>query len=196
MTLPSDAGGRLLPVARAAIETRLAGTTTSQIPVGDLAAREPRPSWLLAPGASFVSVREQGALRGCIGTLTAHRALVEDVAHNAIAAAVHDPRFPPLSEAELAEVLLEVSVLSGRVPLPHASEESVLSALVPGRDGVVLESGPQIRATFLPQVWEELSDPAEFLTHLKLKAGLSADWWDDDVRIETYTVESWAEPGY
>lgn len=193
MTIPTDAGHWLLPIAREAIEARLAGTRTSQIPIGELGARGSRPPWLSSPGASFVTLEEQGRLRGCIGTLSPHRALHEDVAHNAIAAAFHDPRFAPVSEAELVALVIEVSVLSDRVPLPHSSEESVREALTPGVDGVVLEAGPFNRATFLPQVWDQLPDPAEFLVHLKRKAGLPDGWWSDDARLETYTVDAWTE---
>jgi AmmeMemoRadiSam system protein A len=193
MTLPTDAGDLLLPIARSAIEARLAGTRTGQIPVADLAARGSRPDWLAGPGASFVTLEALGRLRGCIGTLTPHRPLGEDVAHNAIAAAFHDPRFDPLTEAEFDGILIEVSVLSERTPLPYSSEQSVSDALRPGVDGVVLEAGPFNRATFLPQVWDELPDPADFLLHLKRKAGLPDGWWSDDARFETYTVESWRE---
>lgn len=191
--LPPEAGGRLLEIARGAIEVRLGGTPTAQIPLEEITRRGERPGWLVSPGASFVTLEQDSRLRGCIGTLAAHRALYEDVAHNAVAAALHDPRFPPLSQADLARTTVEVSVLSERTPLPHTSEESVWEALRPGTDGVVLEAGPFNRATFLPQVWEQLPDPRDFLTALKRKAELPQDWWSDDVHLETYTVESWAE---
>lgn len=191
--LPPEAGERLLGIARGAIEVRLAGTPTAQIPLEEIARRAARPDWLVSPGASFVTLTLESRLRGCIGTLVPHRSLYEDVAHNAVAAALHDPRFPPLSIADLETTLIEVSVLSERVPLPHSSEQSVLDALRPGVDGVVLEGGARNRATFLPQVWEELPDPGDFLDHLKLKAGLPADWWSDDARVEVYTVEAWVE---
>ncbi len=191
MTLPPDAGTLLLPLARNAIRERLAVDRTEQIPLDAIAAAGPRPDWLAGPGASFVTLLLDGRLRGCIGTLSPHRPLFDDVAHNAIAAAFHDPRFAPLAGGELDGVVVEVSVLSARVPLPFASEESVLESLRPGIDGLVLEAGSLNRATFLPQVWEELPDPADFLRRLKVKAGLAPDWWSDDARLETYTVESW-----
>lgn len=191
--LPPEAGPRLLGIARGAIEVRLAGTPTAQIPLEEIARRASRPEWLMAPGASFVTLEEDSRLRGCIDTLSPHRSLYEDVAHNAVAAALHDPRFPPLSQADLRDTRIEVSVLSERVPLPHTSEESVLEALRPGVDGVVLEAGACNRATFLPQVWKELPDPRDFLLHLKRKAGLPEDWWSDDAQLEVYTVESWVE---
>ncbi len=193
MTLPSDAGNLLLPIARTAISERLAVTRTEQLPLADIAAAGTRPDWLVAPGASFVTLEEDGRLRGCIGTLSPHRPLGEDVAHNAIAAAFHDPRFPALDESEVGRVVLEVSVLSARVPLPYTSEQSVLDSLRPGVDGLVLEVGSLFRATFLPQVWDELPEPADFLRQLKRKAGLPEDWWSDDARFETYTVQTWKE---
>lgn len=191
--LPADAGEQLLGIARGAIEVRLSGTPTAQIPLADIARRAARPDWLMSPGASFVTLVQDERLRGCIGTLVPHRSLYEDVAHNAVAAALHDPRFPPLSSVDLGQTVIEVSVLSDRVPLSHSSEQSVLEALRPGTDGVVLEAGPLNRATFLPQVWEELPDPRDFLEHLKLKAGLASDWWSDEARVEVYTVEAWIE---
>lgn len=191
--LPPEAGPRLLGIALGAIEVRLAGTPTAQIPLEEISRRASRPEWLMAPGASFVTLEEDSRLRGCIGTLSPHRSLYEDVAHNAVAAALHDPRFPPLSQGDLRDTRIEVSVLSERVPLPHTSEESVLEALRPGVDGVVLEAGAFNRATFLPQVWKELPDPRDFLLHLKRKAGLPEDWWSDDAQLEVYTVESWVE---
>lgn len=191
--LPPEAGEQLLGIARGAIEVRLTGTPTAQIPLDEIARRASRPDWLMAPGASFVTLEQESRLRGCIGTLVPHRSLQEDVAHNAVAAALHDPRFPPLGLADLGRTTIEVSVLSERVPLPHASEESALEALRPGVDGLVLEAGAFNRATFLPQVWEELPDPRDFLDHLKLKAGLPADWWSEDARLEVYTVQAWVE---
>lgn len=191
--LPPEAGEQLLGIARGAIEVRLTGTPTAQIPLDEIARRAARPDWLMSPGASFVTLEQDSRLRGCIGTLVPHRSLQEDVAHNAVAAALHDPRFPPLSLADLGHTAIEVSVLSERVPLPYSSEQSVLEALRPGVDGLVLEAGAFNRATFLPQVWEELPDPRDFLDHLKLKAGLPADWWSEDARLEVYTVQAWVE---
>lgn len=192
-TLPPDAGEVLLPIARAAIHTRLEGTRTAQISLDAIRGAERRPPWLLTPGASFVTLTLDSHLRGCIGTLSAHRPLGEDVAHNAIAAALHDPRFAPVGEAELERTIIEVSVLSERHPLPFDTEESVRGALRPGVDGVVLQAGPYNHATFLPQVWEQLPDPAAFLTALKAKAGLAESWWSEDAHIETYTVTAWSE---
>lgn len=154
--------------------------------------RPPLPEWLFQPGATFVTLTRGGELRGCIGTLEAHRPLVEDLEHNARAAAFDDPRFPALSEAELARTRVEVSILSKPEPLSFKDEADALAQLRPGVDGVILEAGWH-RATFLPQVWEQLPRPAEFLAHLKRKAGLAIDDWSEDVRLLRYTVEKYKE---
>ncbi|MDU0347446.1 AmmeMemoRadiSam system protein A, partial [Actinomyces sp. MRS3W] len=116
-----------------------------------------------------------------------------DVVENAIAAALRDPRFPPVTAAELPSLRLEVSVLTAPQPLDAASEQDVLRRLHPGVDGVVLRLGAR-RATFLPQVWQELPEPEQFLRQLKRKAGWSPGFWDEDLVVETYRVRAWEEP--
>lgn len=150
-------------------------------------SRYPRP--LREYGASFVTLKKHGELRGCIGSLEAHRPLVEDVANNAYAAAFSDPRFPPLSANELTEVDFHLSVLTPAVPMTFTSEADLLSQLRPGIDGLVLEDGIY-RGTFLPAVWESLPEAAQFLQHLKLKAGLPADYWSETLTVARYTTES------
>lgn len=175
--------GAMLPqLARAAIQARLglAMPTTPSDP----------PDWLRQPGATFVTLMHKGRLRGCIGSLEAHRSLLEDVRANAVAAAFRDPRFPPLTAEEFGDTQVEVSLLSDPQPLTFSGEADALAQLRPGVDGVVLEYGPH-RGTFLPQVWEQLPQPRDFLAHLKLKAGLPADFWADDIRLSRYTVEKW-----
>lgn len=147
--------------------------------------------WLQAPGASFVTLRLDSALRGCIGSVEARRALGEDVAHNAHAAAYRDPRFPPVSAAERAVVTVEVSVLSPREPVPARSESEALELLRPRVDGLYLEFGER-RATFLPQVWDSLPHPPDFLGELRRKAGLPAGFWHEELRLSRYTVEKFA----
>ncbi len=147
-----------------------------------------REEWLRAHGASFVTLKREGDLRGCIGTIDPHRALGDDVWHNARAAAFRDPRFPPLSHAEHDGLEVEVSVLSPREYFEAASEADAASKLRPGLDGVYLEYGYS-RATFLPQVWESLPHPPEFLAELRRKAGLPARFWHADVRLSRYVVE-------
>lgn len=146
------------------------------------------PPELGAPGASFVTLHRRGELRGCMGSLEPRRPLAEDVAGNARAAAYFDPRFPPVEPAELAELELEISVLGTARPLPAASEAELVAALRPGVDGLVLHEGPR-RATFLPSVWSQLPDPAQFVRQLKRKAGLAPDHWSPTLRFERYEVE-------
>lgn len=145
------------------------------------------PPPLCDPGASFVTLRLLGELRGCTGTLEAVRPLVCDVAHNAFRSAFGDPRFPPLRDAELPGLEVHVSVLGPLRPLPAASEQELLATLRPGVDGLVLRDGSR-GATFLPAVWESLPSPALFLRRLREKAGLPPDYWSPSLRFERYTT--------
>lgn len=150
-------------------------------------------SWLDEPGAVFITLRRvDGQLRGCIGSIEARRPLLEDLRHNAVAAAVRDPRFPPVGPAELEELQMEVSCLTRPEPILAASEADALRQLVPRVDGVILSYGNH-RATFLPQVWTQLPEPRDFLHQLKKKAGLSVDFWAADLRISRYRVQKWVE---
>jgi len=180
--LPPDAGRVLLPLARAAIAAQLglAHATDDELP------------WLKSSGACFITLMLAAKLRGCIGTLRAHRTLAEDVRANAVAAAFRDPRFPPLATEEFSGVALEISVLSALEPLRFADESDALRQLRAGVDGVVFEYGFHT-GTFLPQVWEDFKEPSDFLAHLKYKAGLPPDFWDSEVRIARYTVFKWRE---
>jgi AmmeMemoRadiSam system protein A len=148
------------------------------------------PDPLLAKkGASFVTLTIDGRLRGCIGSVEAHRPLFEDVASNAIHAAFFDPRFEPLSPEEFNIVAIEVSVLTEPKPLAYAGAGDLLTKLRPGVDGVILGRGAR-RATFLPQVWEELPKKEAFLGHLCAKAGLASDCWQKSgIEISVYQVE-------
>lgn len=187
---PADAGDTLLPLARRAI-ARAVGAE-SAAPAELLEGQ--RPAWLDRPGATFVTLRgADGSLRGCIGSLEAHRPLGDDVVANAVAAALRDPRFPPVTATELPALKMEVSVLTTPEVMEARDEQEVRRRLRPGIDGVILSLGAR-RATFLPQVWEELPDPADFLRQLKRKAGWSAGFWDADLVVETYQVRAWEEP--
>jgi len=177
-----EQGRLLIALARAAIAGEF----------GESATALPHPDWLDAPGAVFVTLTLAGRLRGCIGSLEAQRSLGRDLEHNARAAAFSDPRFPPLAHAELAKVKVEVSILTPAIPLAFADEADALAQLRPGVDGVILEYGWH-RATFLPQVWEQLPEPRVFMSHLKQKAGLSADFWASDLRLSRYGVEKFKE---
>lgn len=144
-------------------------------------------------GASFVTLNKDGRLRGCIGSLEARRPLVLDVQQNAIGAALHDPRFPPVRPEEVDNLDIEISVLSLPEPLEYDSVEDLLDKLRPGVDGVVIERGWH-RATFLPQVWEKIPDEHQFLERLCLKAGLSRDAYrGGELSVSTYQVEKFKE---
>ena len=181
----------LLELARSAIEKELTGSTSLAVSLEDA------PPALRADGASFVTLHQRsGALRGCIGSLVARRSLIEDVQANAKAAAFQDPRFPPLQEEELDDVVIEVSVLSAPAPLAYDGPEELIEKLRPNVDGVVLERGWH-RATFLPQVWEQLPEPEKFLAHLCHKAGLPPDAWRNrEVKISIYQVEKFSEEAF
>jgi uncharacterized protein len=171
-------GQLLTALARAAIAAEFGA------PWPDL----PRPAWLDEPAATFVTLTLHGRLRGCIGSLEAHLSLYDDVMHNARAAAFGDPRFPPLAADELPAVRIEVSVLTAPQPLEFSSEADALRRLRPGVDGVIFQYGAR-RATLLPQVWEQLPEPSEFLAHLKRKAGLPPDFRAEGMRLAVYQVE-------
>lgn len=177
-----DLGPALLTLARNAIARALDAPT----------ARAPRHPALAAPGATFVTLRQREDLRGCIGSLEAHRLLRDDVEANARAAAFRDPRFPPLARVELDVTTVEVSLIGPSERLRARDEADALAVLRPEVDGVILEYGSH-RATFLPQVWEQLPEPAEFLAALKRKAGLPAAFWHEDLLLARYTVLKFAE---
>lgn len=142
---------------------------------------------LRRPGAGFVTLKRDGELRGCIGSLSAYRPLLEDVAENAYAAAFSDPRFQPLQAMELHALEIHISILGEAEPIHFASEHELLEQLRPGIDGLILEEGYR-RATFLPSVWEQLPDARQFLQHLRLKAGLPANYWSPTLSISRYTT--------
>lgn len=143
--------------------------------------------------AVFVTLTMDGKLRGCIGNLIAVGALWQGVRDNALNAAFHDHRFESLTAEELERVEIEVSVLSPPEPLSHSGGSDLVSKLRPGVDGVILRKDGR-SATFLPQVWQQLSEPELFLDQLCAKAGLPQKSWSaDDVSIETYQVESFSE---
>ena len=177
-----DPGKILLTLARHAIANEL----------GIECATNPQHAMLLQPGATFVTLTENGQLRGCIGTLEARRPLGEDVCANARAAAFRDPRFTPLNRDEFTRIHIEVSLLTPAQQISFTDEEDALRQLRPDIDGVILEAG-QRRATFLPQVWESLSEPRQFMAELKHKAGLPHDYWNNGIKLSCYTVQKWKE---
>jgi len=180
---PDIADGKLLiAIARASISG----------PFGLHYTLRDEAPFLQQPGATFVTLKRNGQLRGCIGSLSVHRRLIDDVRANARAAAFQDPRFKPLGFEELGSVRVEVSLLSALERMAVRDEADALAQLRPGIDGIVLEYEGN-RGTFLPQVWENLPDRRSFLTQLKRKAGLSPEFWDGGLRLSRYTVAKWAE---
>lgn len=179
----TDAGKVLIPIARASIAQALGKPHAK--------TKEDLP-WLQEKGASFVTLTQNEQLRGCIGTLEAHRPLLIDVKANARAAAFQDPRFSPLSSDELDDTQIEISLLSAMQAIAFANESDALAQLQPGVDGIVIEFG-RYRSTFLPQVWEQLPDARLFMAHLKHKAGLSPEFWDEELKLYRYTVSKWRE---
>ena len=177
-----DLGQVLLTIARGAIGRKL----------GLGAADEPKHGALAAHAATFVTLKREAKLRGCIGSLDPLRPLGVDVRENAMGAAFRDPRFPPLSAVEYQATSVEVSLLSPREPISAASEDKLCDYLRPGIDGVILEYDSH-RATFLPQVWEGLPDARAFLAALKRKAGLPEDFWSSRVNVSRYRVTKWAD---
>lgn len=161
-------GPALVELARDSIRSGLAD--------GRPMAAEGLPGILAEPGAAFVTLKRHGQLRGCIGSPTAWRALGEDVVDNAFKAAFRDPRFPPLTEAELEDLDLSVSVLTPPEAIRFADEADLLGQLRPHVDGIIIEDQGR-RALFLPSVWEQLPEKQSFLMHLKMKAGLAANHW-------------------
>lgn len=152
-------------------------------------AIENQPQELQICAASFVTLRLEDELRGCIGTLEALRPLAVDITANAWAAAFRDPRFWPVSRAEFERLDIHISILSAPEPMSFVSEADLIAQLRPGIDGLIIEEGHR-RGTFLPAVWESLPESADFLRQLKHKAGLPADYWSQALRVQRYTTES------
>lgn len=177
-----ELGSTLLRLARAAIGERL----------GQPSPADSTHDLLHQPGATFVTLMQRGQLRGCIGSLEAHRPLAQDVRENALAAAFRDPRFQPLSLEEFAFTSVEVSLLTPPAPMAFRDEADFMAQLRPGEDGIVFQYGRH-RSTFLPQVWESLPDPLLFMQQLKRKAGLPPNFWAAEVTVSRYTVSKWKE---
>ena len=186
----AEHGRKLLQIARASISAALGLGPEGGAP----AAEEP---WLKEWRASFVTLmHKEEELRGCVGTLEAQRPLAADVVENARAAAFQDTRFKPLTREELARTDIEVSLLSAPKRLRFEGHADLIARLRPGVDGVILEQGDEKsgkRATFLPQVWEGLPDPEQFIAHLKQKAGIPQNASTQSCRVKRYTVLKWRE---
>jgi AmmeMemoRadiSam system protein A len=143
--------------------------------------------------ACFVTLTENGELRGCIGHISPQESLCQAVVDNARNAAIRDPRFLPVQPGEADKIKIEISVLTEPKPLQFSSPEDLLAKLQPGKDGVVLKIGGR-GATFLPQVWEQLPDKVEFLNRLSEKAGCATgDWRKPGTSVLIYHVEAFKE---
>ncbi len=177
----------LLRLAREALERGVKG---EHLPPLDSSTLTPR---LLEEGASFVTLTEGGQLRGCIGALEPYQPLAQDVREHAVAAALEDPRFPPVNVREVERINIEVSRLTRPVPLEYSDANDLLRKLRPHVDGVILRDSFR-RATFLPQVWEKIPDPAEFLDNLCYKMGAHPDLWrKKHLEVLIYQVEEFHE---
>lgn len=177
---------RLLELARSSLSHGL--SSGCALPI----ALQEWPAHLCEPAASFVTLRRADQLLGCIGSLEARRPLVQDIAGNAYAAGTRDPRFAPMRPAELADAVVEISVLTPPQALNVASEWELLAQLQPGVDGLILEWQGRW-STFLPTVWRQLPQPSDFLDRLRLKAGLQAEFWASGMAFYRYQTISFRE---
>lgn len=175
----------LLETARAHIHAAVTGTPPRHIPDQNVFG-------LRSHRATFVTINKKGRLRGCIGSLAPQRALLEDVIHNARAAATHDPRFKPVTPDELPDLTIDLSILGIPAPMSFANESDLLRQLNPDQDGLIFSSNGK-RATYLPHVWSQIPSAAAFLQSLKQKAGLKPDHWSEDVRVWRYGAEVFGE---
>ncbi|GFR64058.1 AMMECR1 domain-containing protein [Elysia marginata] len=177
---------QLLAIARKSIENGLQ-SGKPLVPETETASNP-----LQAIRASFVTLTLNQNLRGCIGSLEAHRPLINDVAANAYSSAFKDPRFPPVSAEELEKITVEISILSPMEPMQANDEQDLLAQLQPSIDGLLIDDGRH-RATFLPQVWSQLPEPALFLNHLKRKAGMPLESWPDTMQCYRYHCDKFRE---
>ncbi|RRJ83229.1 AmmeMemoRadiSam system protein A [Aestuariirhabdus litorea] len=178
---------QLLQLARRAISQGCQQETLRPPPTDAL---EPP---LRVPTAGFVTLTQQGQLRGCMGSLEARRPLAEEIVEDACSAAFRDPRFPPLTGEELPRTRIEISLLSPLEAVAAECREALLAQLRPGVDGLLIESGGN-QATFLPQVWEQLPEGDRFLDHLLRKAGLNPARWPEPMNAYRYQVHHFSEP--
>ena len=188
--LSEDQGRRLISIARRTIGARLGILADPEkvVPDNDLAD----PAFREKRG-TFVTLKIKGQLRGCMGCLTPSETILEGIQRNALNAAFNDPRFPKLIPAELAQADIDISILTTPLNLAYAGGEQLRRKLRPGIDGVIISKG-MARATFLPQVWDQLPNPEDFLAHLCRKAGLSPDEWQHgQLEVSIYQVQYFNE---
>ncbi len=181
-------GQTLLDIARQAVVAACQGQRRWQPGTKEI------PSHLLQPGASFVTLHTHDRLQGCIGSIQPRLPLALDVARNAQSAALDDPRFRPLAAEEVDDTEIEVSVLTPMQPLPYTGLDDLMHKVRPGVDGVEVERGWQ-RGLLLPQVWEQIPDPYDFLTHVALKASASLDIFSHpDTVVQVFQIISFTQP--
>ncbi len=183
MSLNEKNRSSLLDLAYRSIESGLKTGHPLNINLRDYSAE------LSQQRATFVTLEKNKQLRGCIGMLEAVLPLAEDVSENAFSAAFKDPRFPPLDSSELKYLEIHISILSPSVEIDFTSEADLIAQIRPHIDGLILESGSR-RGTFLPSVWQSIPDSAQFLRHLKQKAGLAKNYWSDQIKVYRYTTET------
>ena len=185
--LTEQEGHYLLSVARKTIEQKLFGKKEQE------EKDSFQSSKFSEKRGTFVTLTFNKNLRGCIGHIVPQETLLEGIELNAINAAFRDPRFPPLSKKEWDKVKIEISVLTDPKPLPYSDGDDLLNKLRPGVDGVIIKKD-YYQATFLPQVWDQLPDRKEFLTHLCMKAGLDGNAWKKDkLEVSIYQVQAFEE---
>lgn len=185
--LAEEDGKLLLFVARRTIEQRLFKRKVEE--KGDAAF----PPVFHEKRGTFVTLTMDGQLRGCIGHIVPQESLIDGIRTNAINAAFRDPRFRPMSSGEWKKVKIEISILSDPKHLSYSTAEDLLKKLRPGIDGLIIKKGHH-QATFLPQVWEQLPNKKDFLSHLCLKGGLDADAWrKGDLEVLIYQVQAFEE---
>ncbi len=181
----------LLELARKAIRRAASGDALPEMDLDSVS------SALRAEAACFVTLEIDGQLRGCIGGLEAVRPLAEEVIRTAAQSALNDPRFPPVTPAEVPLLEIEISVLTAPHPLEYDGPDDLLQKIRPGVDGVTLKADALHRATFLPQVWKKIPDPEQFLGMLCRKMGLPMDTWRKKrLEVETYQVIAWEESDF
>jgi AmmeMemoRadiSam system protein A len=185
-TITDEDRAALLKLARSCIEAELIKGVKVIRP-------EKKTPGLKENRGCFVTLHKNGTLRGCIGTIEPINPLVISVEENALNAAFRDPRFASLEEKELKYINIEVSVLTVPQELSFIDKDDLKSKLQKGVHGVILSSGRH-KATFLPQVWEQLPEVENFLEHLCIKAGMGKDCWKNKTtRVQTYETEFFSE---
>lgn len=186
-SFPADIQTLLLDVASASVSHGIRAGAAFDV------VAEEYPEAVQRLGASFVTLRIDGELRGCIGSLRAQLPLVADVAHNAFSAGFRDPRFPPVTHEELASLSISISILSRPEPVAVDSERQLLELMRERAHGWILQHGNR-RGLLLPAVWESIDDPQVFLGHLKAKARFQPDFWSSEIVVERFTADSFGCP--